>query len=256
MTAPVAPLWVRLVQVPKAGTAPEDCQDAAGVDAARGRFALADGATESWHSALWARLLVESFLARDEPIPPLPDWLLEPRRTWIEQTDREVPHEPGQIEWFLEERYRLGAYSTFLGLALTRDVESGSLAWSAVALGDTCLFLVRDERLLALFPIDQASRFDSVPWLVGSRGGDEIFRQHADFLAGGLLPGDQLFLMTDALALWFLQRHELEKKPWEALRLVVQVEHPLEAFRLWMDGMRQRHLIRDDDVTLLMIRVE
>ncbi len=48
--------------VPCGGNRPEDYEDAFAANAEAGRFALADGATESSFAALWAQLLVNDFV--------------------------------------------------------------------------------------------------------------------------------------------------------------------------------------------------
>jgi hypothetical protein len=234
-------LWL-----PKAGNSAEEYEDASAADPARGVFAVADGATESSFAAQWARGLVEGFVRH--PIRRLGDWLgwLPPlQQAW----DREVGQE--ELPWFAESKRELGAFATFLGLVL--DAERGR--WRAVAVGDCCLFLVRDGGLRLAFPIRQSSAFGNSPALVNSRQppADLLGRRKLRARNGRWHPGDQFWLMTDALAHWFLRQHEAGAFPWQTLAPLVG-DPTGKPFAGWMSQARKNRDIRNDDVTLLMIR--
>src|SRR5829696_7044340 len=64
--------------VPKSGHAAEECEDAIAGDPSAGRFAVADGASESYAAGHWARLLVDAFVTTG----PAGDWLKDPREAW------------------------------------------------------------------------------------------------------------------------------------------------------------------------------
>src|SRR5262249_4841550 len=146
--------WVREERVPREGRTLDECQDAVAIDLSRHRFAVADGASESWNAALWARLLVETYTQLPDPAPAWGPWLQDLRQRWTEETDRSRASGPAELDWFLEDRYALGAYATFLGLALTPfpDPDDGGFSWIALALGDTCIFQVRGDTLVSSFP--------------------------------------------------------------------------------------------------------
>ena len=48
--------------LPKRGNAAEEYEDAFAGDPASGRFAIADGASESCFAAAWAKIVVESYV--------------------------------------------------------------------------------------------------------------------------------------------------------------------------------------------------
>jgi hypothetical protein len=67
-------------------------------------------------------------------------------------------------------------------------------------------------------------------------------------------PDDHFYLMTDALAHWFLSEWERGGEPWTVLQdFDVNSEAP--AFRDWLEGLRREGRIRNDDVTLVRIEV-
>jgi hypothetical protein len=245
MTTTGLAICCRTFCVPRRGHPAEECEDAVATDPARGRFAIADGAAESAESGLWARLLVETFV-HTPPEQPWPDWLTPPRQQWTDAVRR--PSEAEPLPWFLEGRYRDGAYATFLGLVLDGP------RWFSLAVGDSCLFQVRGERLVAAFPLEHSSQFDNNPWLVGSRAGhDEAASRHSRQMTGECLSGDRLYLMTDALARWFLLAIETGARPW--LPLETLLAQPDDAFTDWVGRLRADRQLRNDDTTLVSIRL-
>ena len=69
------------------------------------------------------------------------------------------------------------------------------------------------------------------------------------FEQGVFAPGDALLFATDALARWFLAQCEAGEKPWETLcALRSQADFDALVMRL-----RQAHVMRNDDVTLVIV---
>jgi hypothetical protein len=225
-------------RVPRRGHSAEECDDAFACAVERGRFAVADGAAESAQSGLWARLLVEAFVGA-VALPAWPGWIAGVQARWAELA-RPTPEAP--VPWYLEDRQRLGAFATFLGLALDGP------SWLAVAVGDSCLFHVRDGRLLAAFPLERSAQFDNAPWLIGSRTDpDKVPLERGALLGGEALAGDRLWLMTDALACWFLAEHEAGGRPWEELEALADEA----AFAARVEAWRESRRLRNDDTTLV-----
>jgi len=96
---PVPLLHWRSFLVPKDGHSAEECEDAVGGEPAHGRFAIADGASESFAAGEWARLLVEAFVSKG----PARDWLAGPRERPL-LIDAKVTSAAGS--WWLEEAFR------------------------------------------------------------------------------------------------------------------------------------------------------
>jgi hypothetical protein len=135
-----------------------------------------------------------------------------------------------------------------VALAVTEPVQ---WTWRAAALGDTCLFQVRDERLICAFPLDAVESFGLVPPLAGSRNRDRAkLAEHTALADGWCVPGDQLFLATDALAAWFLAEHGRGLRPWELLR---DFAGRGGEFAPWVDREREDRRMRNDDVALVHI---
>src|SRR5947209_17840999 len=147
MGRPGLALSCRQFRLPRLGHRPDECQDASAADPVRGRFAVADGATESVYAGEWARLLVDAFVG-GEAAPFWPTWLPPVQARW-EEAIRPAAGAPPR-PWYMEEALsRGGAFATFLGLALEPNADGPALwKWEAHAVGDSCLFLVRRGELL------------------------------------------------------------------------------------------------------------
>src|SRR5437899_2563588 len=101
------PLRWRALCASKRGHTREECEDAWAVDAAPGRFAVADGASEGAFSSLWARLLANGFVAAPRP-RDLGDWLHQAQQRWSSEVmELELP-------WYGEMKRQEGAFATLL----------------------------------------------------------------------------------------------------------------------------------------------
>ncbi len=171
-------------------------------------------------------------------------WLAEPRRRWSgEVTGLQLP-------WYAEIKREEGAFATFLGLDLRPAGAGRPGAWQAVAVGDTCLVRVRRGRHVQAFPVARAADFGNQPALLASRADRPAQPRQC---GGSFLRGDRLFLMTDALAHWFLADWERGGRPWNALAPLLSAARPEDAFAAWVEESRSAGALRDDDVTLLSI---
>jgi hypothetical protein len=260
-------LGYRTFRLPCQGHGLEECQDALAADARRGRFAVADGAAESPYSSLWARLLVEEFVRQSERLPSWASWLPSLQERWTaairpplsaacnspKATADSGPRiaEGGGVPWYLEAGLNQGAFATFLGLVIEEN------KWYAAAVGDSCLFQVRRDELICAFPVTRAADFSNAPWLVGSRTSpSEVPHKNGLQQLGDCQSGDRLWLMTDALAQWFLTQAESGGKPWQALGPLADGsddDSAQHAFAVWIEELRGARQLRNDDVTLVAI---
>ena len=208
-----APFSVEAFSCQKAGNARSEYEDAWAIRGSdsptRCRVAVADGATESSFSALWAALLVESFVRGRVHGPDFFGRLGAIRRLWR----RKIRGRP--LPWYAAEKARRGAYAAFVGASLNA-VNRG---WRAVAIGDCCLLHVTGNRGLAkAFPLTHSDEFGSSPFLVGSMTkSDDDPLPHVRVSEGVLEPDDILFFASDALSAWLLRRAEKGEPAWEAI---------------------------------------
>jgi hypothetical protein len=235
----------------KAGNAPGDYEDAFYQPSSGGgkrrsyRYAIADGATEMSFSGLWANLLVKAY-GDDRLGKQLdPRSLLALRQQWKSHVEGKP------LPWYAEEKARLGAFSSLLGLRLSASRAAGT--WQAIAVGDSCLFQLRGSEVLTAFPLKCSADFNNRPVLISSNSADAMQPRELPATAEGQWHDRDVFLlMTDALACWFLRSKEAGEQPSELLgSLVKGDEHG--AFPEFIRILRTSGKLRNDDVTLLIV---
>lgn len=198
---------------------------------------------------------------RAEPTSELVEWLRPLQRFWHEGINWAT------LPWFAEEKARQGAFAAFLGICFERAEadKRGTLflnraaagsgkrggRWEALAVGDSCLFQIRENTLLRAFPVEEASAFDSRPTLMSSNEEYNETAVGALRTAEGDFASDDLFVLaTDALGKWFLARHESGEQPWQIL-LGLRTAQDFENF---VGGLRATMEMRNDDTTLVLVR--
>jgi hypothetical protein len=221
--------------VPKDGNAENECEDAVAGDPASGRFAIADGASESYASGDWARLLVDAYVTTG----PSENWLTAPQVAWKKQTVGSA------LSWYAEEKFTHGGHATFLGLTVRKDEDSAE--WEAIAAGDTCLFVVSHGAILTSFPLSKSTEFSSTPTLLSSRGGKPTWIMDR----GTLCSGDVMVLATDALGRFLFESSE---KNAFAGRDLIGMEDE-DDFALWVAATRATGSLKNDDVALGVIEI-
>jgi hypothetical protein len=227
--------------VSKRGHAPAECEDQ--WSAAAQRFAVADGATEASYSRVWARILTDSFCQTktDGTTATVAAWLDAARAEWRRCADEISAR---QLPWFTREALRAGSFASLVGLSFPPETPDG---WTAVSCGDACVFHVRDESLAAAIPFSDSRAFTNSPPLVPSV--ETIADDRFEFVTGTAQPGDAFYLITDALAQWFLAEHEHAGQPWAILDTL----RTPEAFDAFVAEARESGALRNDDVALLSI---
>jgi len=248
----VQPLWL-----PKLGNRPEQYEDACWPrrrlcrEAQLCRFAIADGATESAFSGLWARMLVRAFVRGKLGAPDETLVLARLQREWLRQVTRT------ELPWYLEEKVYRGAFSSLTGLTLACDASGLTEGvWSATAVGDSCLFQISDGRLALAWPIDRSDLFGSRPVLVASVSiGNVKLGEHVKSISGNWRTGDEFYLMTDAIGSWFIREVEGGRAAADLAREVDSIGGQA-SFEKWVAGLHESRKLRNDDITLLRIRVD
>ena len=219
-------------------------------------MAIADGATESSFARAWARALTEGFAC--EPLSERPDLteLMERVGPLQEQWHAGIAWD--RLPWYAEDKARNGAFAALLTLRFEAplttpetDETPAERRWQALAIGDTCLFQIREDALHLAFPLAESAAFDSTPLLLSSNPARNLqVWDQAQVLNGVFKPGDILLLMTDALAKWFLSEIEAGGKPWQTLCTFTEQS---ELADLTMT-LRADHRMKNDDTSLISIQ--
>jgi Protein phosphatase 2C len=239
-------LQTRQFLLPKLGHEPSECEDAIAVDVERCRFAVADGATEAFDARNWAGRLAQHWVQHQSALTR------EEFREWVAAEGREL-HDSWKglsLSWYSEEKARTGSFAAFAGVEL--DLKSDSPSWRAIALGDTCLLHCRRGMLLKSLPLSRSESFNSNPVLVASHSSlHETSMQSVVSDAGKVENHDVLFLLSDGVASWFLER--LEKKDLDPNEFVESTED--EELKQFFDEERLSGRMRNDDIALLRIEI-
>ncbi len=217
------------------------------------RCAIADGATETSFSGAWANLLTQRWFDENGDLAQFLAALPTLQEQWGSQIGSLA------MPWYAEEKARSGAFSSFLGLCLFDALPESDwpARWEAVAIGDSCLFQIRGGGSVA-FPLRHAAEFNNSPYLLSTVSqGIEDVSEHLSILGGKCLPGDVFYLMTDALACWFLRLSE-EGEPADAFIGDIRAQNRFADFvQQWrndFDG-EGRPYLRNDDVTLYRLEI-
>ncbi|KAB7731739.1 SpoIIE family protein phosphatase [Rudanella paleaurantiibacter] len=239
--------WV--ATVPKKGSTEEENEDfyfadhsaeSEGIPSVK--FALSDGATESAFSGIWAEYLVINFEKHsfDKTLElAIADWNRETQK-------QELP-------WYLHNKILDGAHATFLGVELNLVEHQANV----VAVGDTNFFQIRDNFLIKAFPVDEPSGFNNQPNLLASVTTQQTPLDEIKYESKNLAlnAGDTLILATDALAHWLLIRCTKDNKPWSTLIEMTQSDDFEQQFVNWLMQTRQDKAIKNDDTTLIIIKL-
>jgi hypothetical protein len=128
--------------------------------------------------------------------------------------------------------------------------------WRALAIGDTCLFHVRENAMIEVGPLQKSDEFDSRPVLLASRGPQQLAGSdtHVRMLGGTWRSQDTFYLVTDALAKWMLEQHEAGVSPWQVLQELGTDAEEVPFERLIAD-LRSSKALHNDDTTLLRVEV-
>ncbi len=241
---------VRSFTMSKLGNKPQDCEDYFAWNASRMKFAMADGASTSIFSDIWARELTRVSVDAEESImdgidSPAEGIIRSARIAWYKSIQWAT------LPWFLRNKAVSGSYSTLLLLQIAP--LASSFRYSAYAVGDTCLFMIRRKKITGSFPLSSPEQFGISPKLVWSGKGSplpgDIRVQVPKFQsqAGIIEPGEILLLATDALSRWLLETGRIDD-------LLHRIDHPHEMNKFLAGEINSKRM-RNDDVALATIEI-
>jgi len=182
---------------------PRECEDALSFNVGKRRFAVADGATEAFDSRRWARILVKAWTHSCQL-----DFDKEALISTVEDLGQRLSSkwQHKDLPWYAEEKARAGSYAAFAGLTIMSGGD-GSLVWSALVIGDSCIFHERNGFIKNGIPTISPSFFTYSPALLPSRGNaidGPLIEKACMITTGEAEPGDIFLLLTDAISCWYL----------------------------------------------------
>jgi hypothetical protein len=206
----------------------------------KGVGAVSDGASVSFDSASWARLLVRRFAQHPEFDA---GWLDEAIAAYAQLHDRE------RLPWMQQAAFDRGSFASLLGI---RDAGCGRIA--VLAIGDSLAVLCDGNRIVATFPYEAPEEFDARPQLLSTNPAENRFLDAPDAIAErqcewdlGPLDNPAVLCVTDALGRWILTECGAEPSPIAKLR---RIKKP-RAFGRFVRAERAAGRMRRDDTTML-----
>ena len=182
-----------------------DCADNYAVNKNSHRFSVSDGVSKSFFPKVWSEILVSQFVERTDLKES--ELIKVCQDEWQKRID-EIVRLP-ETKWFTKSQYNRKdqALATFVGLQFLEKEKK----WSASALGDSFLFFVPkgykdyQKDLVRLSSKVDPIVFDNFPDYLTSIGESHKGRAKEK---GGNLRNGTFYLMTDALAEWFIKEEE------------------------------------------------
>ncbi|MEU5427453.1 protein phosphatase 2C domain-containing protein [Streptomyces olivoreticuli] len=265
------PMDASCLLTPKEGNSESECEDAATLFPADGEFsddvlvaAVSDGASESALAKDWSKMLVDGIARRahedagvlsdEEAFAAFAKELVGQWEGFLSSYVQGRAESGKPVQWYEEAKFEKGAFATLLAVRVERSADSMGARWTAAALGDSCFFHLRGGELLHSFPLTKTDEFGTTPALFGSRNHDyELIAERTQFASGQAEPGDILFLMTDALAAWFLGLGEKLSGQLGALEHASTGQQVV--FDQLVDSLRSSKQLHNDDVALVRIDI-
>lgn len=210
--------------------------------------AIADGATETSFSKIWAKLLVKQYCSINlNEGKNILENLSKIQNEWKEQ------FKAIKLPWYAEEKLMSGAFSSLVGLSL-KNCEN-IIKWNAIAIGDSCLFQIRKGELILSFPLKNSNDFNNRPLLISTNNESNSRLEENLFIESGEIHKNDIFyLMTDALACWFLKEIENGEKPCEYIS-TFKLEDQSYDFKGLINSLREEGKLRNDDVTFICLEI-
>lgn len=228
---------------PKESQEPDSNEDQSAFSEDGARFALCDGASESYNSRLWAKVLAEKFATN----PAFgPEWIAEALRDYIAEHDFKA------MTWSQQAGFDRGSFSTLLGIEFDSERRTVDL----LAIGDCVAVLVDGERFVAAWPFSDPEQFKEHPTLLATKSEHNAFVSELGFWTRsfktfhlGALEAPRLVCMTDALAEWTL-RGVRDGEP--TLSQLLSLTTEAELVELVLDARATKRM-RVDDSTLIVV---
>ena len=209
----------------------------------RSVLALSDGASESFDSGLWARILVGLFVVRPA---------LSLSRVDLAILAYTRHHDPQSMSWSRQAAFDRGSFATLLGVVVSPELDQARV----LAVGDTVALLLDGTRLVASFPYTDPEEFQRQPTLLSTRREHNSFLRRPDLAETATtvwqldrLAQPRIVCMTDAVAEWFLRHAQADPCAGEVLLGMSDVAD--------LDGLVARERaagrMRVDDSTVLIL---
>ena len=225
-----------------------DCADNYALNTGNHKFSISDGVSKSFFPKVWSTILVNEYV--NIPETDETSFIKACQQKWSNQIESKV-NRP-ETKWYTRTEYnrRTPALATFVGLQFFENERK----WTASALGDTFLFFLPEgythflEDLVVLSSKVEPLIFDNFPDYFTSIGDQHKGLPLKKVEDQPLSPGT-FFLMTDALAEWFVSEKEKAKEN-------IDIWRDQKDFERFVNQAREDRTMSDDDSAILIINVQ
>jgi hypothetical protein len=203
--------------------------------------ALSDGASESFDSRSWAKLLCDTACETGQ---------ISPESVAGAALSYSTLYNPTELSWAKAAAHERGSFATLL---IVRHHQPRSEI-EVVAVGDSVLVLCQERRVTRKFRLAQAQDFDARPELVSTRDELNLFLRDPLFNTQHVAiesvdANTTALLLTDAIGRWCYAAIEEQRDEWLELLKIASAE----AFRELVLKARTRGSMRLDDTTLVRL---
>jgi hypothetical protein len=214
----------------------EDCWQ----NSHKGTGAVSDGASVSFDSASWSRILARRYAQHPQFDA---DWVAQAIADYAKLHDRDA------LAWMQQAAFDRGSFASLLGVTDRGDGRIGVLA-----VGDSLAVLCDGDHVVASFPYEAPEQFDARPQLLSTEPAENAFLAEPDAVSGlsiewdlGPLDEPALLCVTDALGCWILAQRDADSSPIARLRAIAKPR----TFARFVGEERAAGRMRRDDTTLL-----
>lgn len=220
-----------------------DCADNYAINREHNKFAISDGVSKSFFPKIWSDILVKKYV--DQKDWKDEEFIIECQKEWQSKID-EIVNQP-ETKWFTKSQYNRkdSALATFVGLQFIESEQK----WIAQALGDSFLFFIPKDSNKIEIQLSSKSEpiiFDNFPDYLSSIGSSHKGEKKP--VRGEKIREGTFYLMTDALAEWFLLNTEQAK---QTLDNIKTQEQYLETIA----NERNASRLNDDDSAVLILEL-
>ncbi|GHT82364.1 hypothetical protein FACS189467_7560 [Bacteroidia bacterium] len=228
-----------------------DCQDAFQIT--KNCFAIADGASQSLYPNIWADMLVKHFC--EYPNITNDNW-----QNWLKpiqdkflidvQKKIQIAKEQNNPSWFFNNKKltekKQPAASTFVGVELKENELNIAMV------GDSCMFIWQDNKLVRSMPYSKSTDFDCFPEYLASFEKDNKYQPQ--FIHYPIPKGKETYcvLTTDAFAKYILAHIEAEENIFEILINISNQSQFEEIVAIARNSKTIK--LENDDVALIVVK--
>ena len=202
--------------------------------------AIADGATQTIFSRLWARLLVQTIqdFYPTKNLDKLQRIINDASFKWQQEVKTK------NLAWYQEEKVLLGASSTLTWLRITPK------ECRVFAIGDSNIFIFRNGGYKFTLPIKESIAFSNRPYLISSiNKNNEVLNKYSRFRCWDWENGDEIIIATDALSCYLMKQLE------DNYDLLEQIEKICGDFSSEISKLRIEKKLKNDDTSIIHIKL-